>query len=80
MMRSPITMFAELETGLREIQQIRVRVFGASITDAQIDAEADALREATLRLCDVYAELEQHGSALEDMRDLLAFTYGGDVS
>lgn len=71
-----MVMFEELEDRLREVQQIRARVFGASITDVEIEEEAGMLQEATLHICDVYAELQQHAAALQDMRDLLAYTYG----
>lgn len=78
MMRSPVDMFADLEAGLRDLAELRRMIIARQVEPEAVDAAADQMSDAVCRVCKTYGELEQHANALEDLRDVLQFTYGGE--
>ena len=77
MMRSPVDIFSDLECGLRELSELRSIARARVIEPEALDAAANQMTSACNRVCAAYLELEQHVDALEDLRDLLTFSYGG---
>lgn len=78
MMRSPVDMFADLEAGLRDMASLRFIIQSGGVEPEAVDAAAGQLALSVSKVVQAYGELERHAGALDDLRDILQFTYGGE--